>query len=70
LRELVIMAEARRREAWDHTACILSLIYNANRGPHSQYLPPSEFHPYQQQEKQEHKPVVGVDALKSLLFPS
>jgi len=39
------MAEAHRREAWNHTAQLLALIYNAHGDPKSHTRCPEEFHP-------------------------
>ena len=62
------MAEARRRDEWDRSAVLLSLIYNSNRGPKSPYLPPQAFHPYVDRPvRNENKPRVGVEALKVFL---
>lgn len=38
------MARARQRESWQHTASILALIFNANRGKASP-LGPQDFMP-------------------------
>jgi len=47
LRELAAMAEAKRREAWDHTSTVLAMIFNANRDPKRQTpAGPADFHPY------------------------
>ena len=46
-RELFWMAEARAREAWNHTSAVLAMIANANRDPKkSRPLKPGDFHPY------------------------
>lgn len=47
LRELVWMSEARRREAWSHTASLLALTANVHRNPQKRPRPfsPAEFHP-------------------------
>ncbi len=39
------MAEGRKREAWNHTAQLLAMIYNAHREPRSELLEPARFHP-------------------------
>lgn len=39
------MAEGRQREAWNHTAQLLALIYNVNRDPKGSALKPVDFHP-------------------------
>ena len=43
------MAEGRCREAWNHTADLLTLLANANRDPKKKQRPfhPADFHPYQ-----------------------
>ena len=41
------MADARAREAWNHTSAVLAMIANANRDPKkSRPLKPGDFHPY------------------------
>ena len=46
LRELVLMAESRQRDAWDHTSAVLCMLYNANRDPKkTRAATPQEFHP-------------------------
>ena len=41
------MAEARRREAWSHTATLLAMTANVHRNPkkHTRPFSPVEFHP-------------------------
>lgn len=40
------MATARRRDAWDHTANLLAMLYNAHRDPNKgSSLSPADFHP-------------------------
>ena len=54
LRELVWMAEGRRRELWDHTASLLALLYNVNRDPRrSRAMRPEDFHPLRRPSKTE-----------------
>lgn len=56
LRELIWMAEARSREAWNHTACMMALLSNLHRDPKKQApRKPSDFHPLE-----EKKPVIGT----------
>lgn len=40
------MAEARSREAWNHTAQIMALTANVHRDPKSPVVQPSAFHPF------------------------
>ena len=48
LRELVFMAQARQRSAWERTSWVLALIANVNRDPKRQPRPfrPADFDPY------------------------
>lgn len=64
VRELLIMAEAARRDAWDRLSVLLSLVYNAHRGPKAPYLAPEAFNPYTVQTAKNAKPMVGIEALK------
>ncbi|HBO45785.1 MAG TPA: hypothetical protein DD670_18050, partial [Planctomycetaceae bacterium] len=45
LRELFWMAEGRDRNAWNHTAQLLAMIYNAHRAKTARVMKPSQFHP-------------------------
>ena len=48
LRELVWMAEARCREAWNHTSAVLALLANIHRDPKKgKAFKPSDFNPYE-----------------------
>lgn len=59
LRELLAMAEARQRDAWAHTASILSLIANAHRDPRkTRSFKPADFDPFSARNKT--VPTVGV----------
>ena len=42
------MAEAARREAWEHTSSLMALVANANRDPKRKPTPfkPADFNPY------------------------
>ncbi len=52
LRELALMAEAKRQEAWDHTSTVLAMIFNANRDPKRQTAArPIDFHPLRRPER-------------------
>jgi hypothetical protein len=46
------MSESRSRDAWRHTAAVLSLIANVNRDPrkHRRYRP-EDFNPHEQKPK-------------------
>lgn len=46
LRELLWMAEGRQRDAWNHTAQVLAMLYNAFRSRGSRALGPRDFHPF------------------------
>jgi len=52
LRELVIMAEAKSRDNWNHTSAVLALIMNVNRDPkkHSA-VTPRELNPHEKKVK-------------------
>jgi len=52
LRELLIMAEAKGKDNWNHTSAILALIMNVNRDPkkHSA-VSPRELNPYEKKVK-------------------
>ena len=39
-------AEGRSTDAWDHTAPLLALLFNANRGKGVQPLTVEDIHPY------------------------
>jgi hypothetical protein len=63
LRKLIWMAEARRRDAWDHTANLMALTANINRDPKQRREPftAGEFHPFGDRraaEKDEERTVV------------
>ena len=66
LRELVWMAEARRRDQWSHTATLLAMTANVNRNPKKRATPysPLDFHPLV--ERRTDKPKVGVGVLKTV----
>jgi hypothetical protein len=56
------MAEAKSREAWDHTASILALLFNTHRGPRSKPARVEDFHPYRERRR----PAMTVEQLHSL----
>jgi len=39
------MVEGRKREAWNHTAQLLAMVYNAHRDSKRRAMRPAEFHP-------------------------
>ena len=65
LRELIWMADARRKDQWSHTAAVMALTANVHRNPKKRSRPysPVDFHPLI-----ERKPVVaeksGICVLK------
>ena len=46
LRELFWMAEGHGRDAWNHTAQVLAMVYNSHRGKGARAMKPAEFHPF------------------------
>ena len=59
LRELVFMAQARQRSAWERTSWVLALIANVNRDPKRQprAFRPADFDPY---AKEHQRPAVAT----------
>lgn len=43
--ELSEMADARRKEQWQHTSSIMCMLYSINRGKNSPKLTPKDFDP-------------------------
>ncbi len=39
------MVDGQEREAWNHTAELLAMLYNAHRDPKARTMQPAEFHP-------------------------
>lgn len=39
------MVDGRKREAWNHTAQLLAMVYNAHRDGKRRAMKPTEFHP-------------------------
>lgn len=64
------MAEARRREAWQHTSWLMSLIANCHRDPKRRPEPftPDELNPLAERKSQEPVTRVGVGFLKTLFI--
>ncbi|MEZ6097172.1 MAG: hypothetical protein R3C03_23610 [Pirellulaceae bacterium] len=67
LRELIWMADARRNEAWSHTANLMALVANVNRNPRRRSRPysPIDFHPLVER-KPPADTKVGVRILKDV----
>jgi len=51
MRSLYRMANAKRMEAWDHTAAILSKIHNVSRGKGKRAIFPNQINPYRRRKK-------------------
>ncbi len=62
------MAHAHATEAWDHTAAMLSLTFNVNRGSKSKAAKVEDFHPYRKR-RPKRMTVAELHSLKSL-FPA
>lgn len=54
------MAEAKQRDAWNHTSQVLAMLYNCNRNPkRDRALKPADFHPFPKRRPQPSKRVSG-----------
>ncbi|HBJ34224.1 MAG TPA: hypothetical protein DDZ51_05550 [Planctomycetaceae bacterium] len=62
------MANAHATEAWDHTAAILALTFNVNRGPKSKSVSAADFHPYRQRKRPK-MTVETLHAMKGMFEP-
>ena len=52
LRQLVVMAEAKSRQAWNHTSAILAMLANVHRdAKKTRAYRPADFHPHRRHEK-------------------
>jgi len=62
------LAEAARREAWQHTAWLSAMIANANRDPHKKPSPfqPDDFNPLVQRDKKATAVVVDEHTIGDL----
>jgi hypothetical protein len=64
------MMNGHQTALWNHTSAVMSLIANVNRGKNTKVFVPSDFHPYDQEQKKKKKPVIdkkaGFDLLKQL----
>lgn len=56
------MAEARRRENWDHTSAIIAAIYNAP-GIRKRTVHPAEFNPFCREAKRRGKAPLADPAI-------
>ncbi len=52
LRELLIMAESRSKDNWNHTSAVLALIINVNRDPKKHgAVSPKELNPHEKKAR-------------------
>lgn len=66
LRQLVVMNEARSRQAWNHTSAILAMLANVHRdAKKTRAYRPAEFHPHRPQETPTITKV-GINVLKQV----
>ncbi len=56
------MAEALRREAWQHTSTLAAVLININRPKGAKGVTPDELNPYR--EKKHEKPIGYISAGK------
>ncbi|WP_428937764.1 hypothetical protein [Fontivita pretiosa] len=68
LRQLLLMAEGRIEQEWNHTAAILAMLANVNRDPKKgRALRPADFHPSSLKAAAGAKPLKGdIRLLKSV----
>jgi hypothetical protein len=59
---LIIRAEANASAAWDHTASVLTLLFNVNRGSKTKAAKIEDFHPFRKKAA----PAMTVEQLHSL----
>lgn len=63
-RELMLMVNGKRKEAWSHTSALIALVHNAlSKEPKN----PEDFNPYAEAEA-EKLPKVKVKDLKKIFF--
>ncbi len=62
LRELKWMLDEYQRQSWDHTAAIMTLLANINRGKGQPPVKIEEFHPYRKE-----KDICDIELLKKAL---
>ena len=66
LRQLVVMAEAKSRQAWNHTSAILAMLANVHRdAKKTRAYRPADFHPHRRTEKPTITKV-GINVLKQV----
>lgn len=51
MRELIWMADAKRKELWEHTSATMALMANVNKTKDTKAFKPSDFNPYAQQQE-------------------
>jgi len=68
LRELVWMAEARRREAWQHTSSMIATLANIHRDPKKKPRPyaASDFQPLPPERASQPVPKADIQILKTV----
>jgi len=62
LRELLIMAEAKQRAAWNHTAQLAAIWANIHRGPKTPAFDLYDFHPYMEKPNRHGRGGIPIDA--------
>jgi hypothetical protein len=66
LRQLIVMAEAKSRQAWNHTSAILAMLANVHRdAKKTRAYRPADFHPHRRMEKPTITKV-GISVLKQV----
>ena len=62
------MADAKRRDDWQHTSTMLALLANIHRNPKKKPQPfsPAEFNPLAEERKKLVKAKAGIRILKTL----
>jgi len=61
------MADARTDADWNHTAAVLAMLYNVNRGKNQSPATPADYHPGSKRRTTEMPPLkVPVTALKGI----
>ncbi len=66
LRELIAMCEARRRDAWDHTAQLLAFFYNSLKRKQDPTAHPAQFNPLVESKPIKHKHVIKAANIRDL----
>ena len=68
LRDLLLMADAKRRETWEHTSSVLCLIANVNSKKRK--YKPNDFNPYKSSVKSDRManaiPINDISILKDI----